>query len=495
MNGGTIQADGSAHTLANAMVLTNTCKVAGSFDLTLNGAISGTGALTKNGSGTLYLTHANSFSGATIANAGILAADYANNDGQSCVGRALLGISNGGTVRIDYSNALGTGANVPPIFINAGGKMDIAMLATQRLGSISLNGGTLASETLAGGLYGTYNLDNNLTAGGSTTTSVISALFVALTTPGGTTFTVNPGGIISGPDLDITGTIDAPLGVTNTALIKAGTGAMRFSNVNTFTAPLIINAGLVVIDHYGSIASSTVSISSNGGLIVDGSLASGAAVGNNGTLLFTANFSTTATFTRTLSTLSLGTGSATEVGASLSSLFPEILNVTSVFTLTGRLDLTNNEMTAKSSQGTIEGLLASGALYTSQGGMGTTKLGYKDLGGGVTEVRYTLAGDANLDTVVNVGDLGALATGYGISGGAVWSQGDFNYDGKVDVGDLGALATNYGTSLAAGSQVADAETLAAASDGTQSVPEPTAAAWLAGAVVLASFRRRSVART
>ena len=54
-----------------------------------------------------------------------------------------------------------------------------------------------------------------------------------------------------------------------------------------------------------------------------------------------------------------------------------------------------------------------------------------------------LAGDANLDGIVNVGDLGILAAHYGQSN-CTWAQGDFNDDGIVNVGDLGILAANYG---------------------------------------------------
>ena len=37
---------------------------------------------------------------------------------------------------------------------------------------------------------------------------------------------------------------------------------------------------------------------------------------------------------------------------------------------------------------------------------------------------------------VDVGDLGALATAYGLTGGQSWINGDFNQDANVDVGDL-----------------------------------------------------------
>jgi len=55
----------------------------------------------------------------------------------------------------------------------------------------------------------------------------------------------------------------------------------------------------------------------------------------------------------------------------------------------------------------------------------------------------TVLGDATLDGMVDVGDLGILAANYGKSEMG-WNEGDFNGDGTVDVGDLGILAANYG---------------------------------------------------
>ncbi|MEA1950793.1 MAG: hypothetical protein U9N87_05380 [Planctomycetota bacterium] len=57
-------------------------------------------------------------------------------------------------------------------------------------------------------------------------------------------------------------------------------------------------------------------------------------------------------------------------------------------------------------------------------------------------------GDANDDGVVDVSDLGILATNYGTIGGAGWANADFNGDGNVDVSDLGVLASNYDTTSA-----------------------------------------------
>jgi hypothetical protein len=66
-----------------------------------------------------------------------------------------------------------------------------------------------------------------------------------------------------------------------------------------------------------------------------------------------------------------------------------------------------------------------------------------------------IAGDANGDDKVDVGDLGILAAHYGTTTGATLSMGDFNGDGAVDVGDLGILAANYGTGATSAQFVAD----------------------------------------
>ena len=61
---------------------------------------------------------------------------------------------------------------------------------------------------------------------------------------------------------------------------------------------------------------------------------------------------------------------------------------------------------------------------------------------------FSMAGDANGDGEVDVGDLAILGANYGRTSGATWAMGDFTGDGAVDVGDLGILGANYGRTLA-----------------------------------------------
>jgi hypothetical protein len=59
----------------------------------------------------------------------------------------------------------------------------------------------------------------------------------------------------------------------------------------------------------------------------------------------------------------------------------------------------------------------------------------------------SVPGDANLDGIVDITDLGLLATNW--QGAASWLGGDFTGDGFVDISDLGELATNWQTTAGA----------------------------------------------
>jgi hypothetical protein len=59
-------------------------------------------------------------------------------------------------------------------------------------------------------------------------------------------------------------------------------------------------------------------------------------------------------------------------------------------------------------------------------------------------LRYTRYGDANLDGQVNLQDFNRLASNFGTSGTALWTQGNFNFDNQVNLQDFNRLASNFG---------------------------------------------------
>ena len=85
--------------------------------------------------------------------------------------------------------------------------------------------------------------------------------------------------------------------------------------------------------------------------------------------------------------------------------------------------------------------------YATASSLGVTTFDGQPVTGSTVLVKYTYAGDANLDGIVNAQDFDALAAHYGTSSD-VWTQGDFNYDGTVNTIDFNVLASNYNLNIA-----------------------------------------------
>jgi hypothetical protein len=184
---------------------------------------------------------------------------------------------------------------------------------------------------------------------------------------------------------------------------------------------------------------------------------------------------------------------------------------------TGMLDLADNHMivdypVGESSENLLDNLrqdLRAGALFTSLDSDGH-RLGYADNAvlerpsfAGVSFppndftqllVMYTYAGDSNLDGVVDMMDLGALATHWQTAN--VWTGGDFDYSGFVDVADLGLLASNWQAGVTLGSTPTDghpwalAEALAALGLPAP-LPEPASVTILLGTGFFILRRRKN----
>jgi autotransporter-associated beta strand protein len=175
-------------------------------------------------------------------------------------------------------------------------------------------------------------------------------------------------------------------------------------------------------------------------------------------------------------TLILGNADATAAGAidvadgALAQAQPALPKAVTVSALathaSGKFDLTDNSMvirnmTAPQVQALIAssyngghwngaaGITSSTAAASTESSVGFASNGvlnlteFKGVGGLTADdvlVKYTYAGDANLDGKVDIGDLGLLAGAWQQLSGKVWFDGDFTYDGAVNIGDLGLLA-------------------------------------------------------
>ena len=217
----------------------------GSAGMSVSGVISphngsATGGVIKNGTGTLQLAGANTYTGTTAVNAGSLFLGVTSN---VILDSSLVTVANGATLDGGFS---------------------------QTLKALTLNGGTLASS---GGAL--WYLSSDVTISGGTNTSTISASTCYLTkTTGAVNFIVGSGAT-SGVDLDVTGSFGhTTLGGGSDSLIKSGPGLMRLFGTNTYVGTTTISNGTLTLASTGSIAN-TSSISVGSGAFFNVSAVSG----------------------------------------------------------------------------------------------------------------------------------------------------------------------------------------------------------------------------
>jgi hypothetical protein len=112
--------------------------------------------------------------------------------------------------------------------------------------------------------------------------------------------------------------------------------------------------------------------------------------------------------------------------------------------------------------------------------------------GDATLLRFTLAGDSDLNGLVDFNDLAKLAQNYNVAdGNRVWTEGDYTYDGNVDFNDLALMAQNYNSMLTPGQSAALGAAFGRDLElALSQVPEPGAVGLLAVAGVGMLRRRR-----
>ena len=247
---------------------------------------SGTVALTKVGTGTLTVTGASTYSGATAIQNGTLSLAGGDNllptgtvvtlgDGQGDSG--VLQLASGTTETIDGLTTVGAGsgncvmgdggAGVATLTLQSdsdwefdgtlgGGAADNNLaLVKQGAGTLTLNGANTytGGTTVSGGTFALFGNNKLSTTGGITiTTGVLDLGGYTQSTSGPVSFqggTVQHGTICkSGADYDAQGgTISAVL-AGSVGLTKTGAGTLIFTNHNTYSGGTLVNGGTLVLD-------------------------------------------------------------------------------------------------------------------------------------------------------------------------------------------------------------------------------------------------------
>ena len=213
------------------------------FPTTFSGAISGSGAFVKSGTGTLTLAGANSFTGAANVNAGVLLAQNSSAFGSTSLGTT---VSAGAELQIDGGVFVGA----EPLTLSGTGVSGAGALRGIS-GNTAWSGAiTLAASATVGADAGTLTLSGSIGTNANTLTF-------------STTGDIRVDGVIGGSG----------------ALVKSGTGALTLTAANTFGGTMTINAGAVVPQNASAFGATGAGTTVASGAAIQLNNASGVSIG------------------------------------------------------------------------------------------------------------------------------------------------------------------------------------------------------------------------
>jgi autotransporter-associated beta strand protein len=228
--------------------------------------------LIKSGAGTLTLTAANTYSGGTTVNAGVLEIAGLGNT----LASAPITINSGGTLRVSRSDTWGGHAatSTPSVTINSGGVL-ASNNTFNTLVNLNLNGGTLLLNGGSNSTFPAFALKGTVTVGGSVASNISvgtganNIINIGSTaSPGSTTFNVPDVTADTNPDLIIAAPLQNNRNDPNTALqpsglTKTGAGTLLLTGNNTYTGTTTVSAGTLQIGNGGTSGSINGNITNN----------------------------------------------------------------------------------------------------------------------------------------------------------------------------------------------------------------------------------------